>query len=514
MILPGIKRRKESEKNFSLRLLVFLAFFLMVGVLVCTPLAIAQEDAIKKDTKQLHTYSLEEVVMAALKQNPELWQAELEVGQADARLLAERGATELQGFIEPVFAAGSLRKLQWAEKAIIDKDLRTAAVDELSWEGGIRVGFSKPLPTGGLFSLRIDWALARGFGGGHLGSELYLGDLSSEITWRQPLGRETKSMDPWWKIEQAEDTYTKAKLAKDASTRDVIIEVTDRFFEVVQAQEQLEVALQALDSVEEQQRVVEDKVSRGMGGAVDLRTAEIEVATASHAVSESRRRLDLARHQLSHATGLSLSSMTRLLPPPPVTWDTTLDVAIARGLNSSAELKILEIELDSAKRVWRRARDETKPRFDTSISVDQSGAWRVGVDVTWSFWDGQTAEQGAEAAALELQKANARLETMTEETKLLIRGAHYEYLASKEKVELAELKFARAEEVLESTRRRYALRMATELEMMDVLNQLREAKAEQAVAVHDQTAAAIRMLVYTDQLIRVFPNMTWGQESN
>ena len=59
------------------------------------------------------------------------------------------------------------------------------------------------------------------------------------------------------------------------------------------------------------------------------------------------------------------------------------------------------------------------------------------------------------------------------------------------------------------TRRRYGLRMTTELEMMKALNELRAAKAEQAAALYSRSLAAIRLFIHTDQAIRIFPNISW-----
>ena len=484
---------------------------LMVGVFCAQPV-LAKDDVLDK-TGVLHTYTLEEVVLAGLRQNPSLRLANLQVSQAQARLQAEQGATELQGFVGPLLGAGSLKRLEWAEKVVkaSDEDLWKSAADEIAWEGGMRVGFSKFISSGGEFVLSLEWGAAGGLDDGLLGEDVYTSSLSSEMVWTQPLLRHPDLTNPWWGIKVASDAHDKTKLAREGATQDAIVKVTELFFETVEAQEQRDVALQALEAIQEQTRVIEGKVSRGMGGPLDLRAAEIEMATARHAVAQSRRRLDLARRQLSQATGLSLGGMSRLLPPPPVTFNTSLDVTMSKALSDSTQLRVQAIELDAARRAWRKAQQESKPRFDTSLSVNHTGAWRVGLDVTWSFWDGHAAKKRGEAAALELQKSMAQLERLTEDTKLAVRREYYEYLDSEEQMELAELCLARVEESLETTRRRYGLRMATELEMMNALNQLREAKAEQAAASYLRTSAAIRLLTRTDQLIRVFPNMIWGQ---
>ena len=187
----------------------------------------------------------------------------------------------------------------------------------------------------------------------------------------------------------------------------------------------------------------------------------------------------------------------------------TLDATIARALNDSAALKAQEIELNAARRSWKRPRQRPGQR-GYSVAVDQSGAWRIGVEVTGPFGMGMPPNSVAKLPP-RAAKGYYRLETMTEDTKLAIRQEYYEYLTAEERVELAELHLARVEEMLDITRQRYGLRMATELEMMDSLNQLREAKAQQARATYHRTVAAIRLLARTDQLIRVFPNIGWGQ---
>ena len=124
----------------------------------------------------------------------------------------------------------------------------------------------------------------------------------------------------------------------------------------MKAQEDLDVALEILESVQEQNRLVQERVSRGMGGPLDLRTAELELAAAQHGVSHSRRRADfLAKQQLMQATGLSLSRITRLVPPPPITRDSNSEVAVARALEASTDLKALKIDIDAARRAWRKA---------------------------------------------------------------------------------------------------------------------------------------------------------------
>ena len=480
--------------------------------LFCTQPIFALEGELGK-AGALSTYTLEEVVLAGLKENPTLRLANLEVSQAHAWLEAERGATELQGFIGPVVGGGSLNRLEWAEKAIkpIDGDLWEEAAHEIAWEGGMRLGFSKPIATGGEFVLGLRWGAAGGVGDGLLGEEVYTFDLSSEMTWTQPLLRQPDLSDPWWSIQRANDAHDKSKLARESETQHTIVMVTELFFDVVRAEEQLDIALQSLEAIGEQARAVEGRVSRGMGGSLDLKAMDIEVALARHAVSQSRRSLDLARRQLSQATGLNIGVMSRLLPPPPVVFDTPLDATVVKALTDSVQLRALTIDMDAARQAWRKAQQDSKPRVNTSLSINETGAWCVGVDVTWSFWDGHQARKRGEAAAMELQKSMTQLERLTEDTKLAIRREYYDYLDSDEQVELADLRLARVEDLLETTRRRYGLRMATELEMMDALNQLREAKAERATAVYRRTVAAIRLLARTDQLIRVFPNMVWGQ---
>ena len=484
---------------------------LIIAAAAGMELALASQEAQEQEKSVLRTYSLEDVVIAALKENTSLRQAEMGVEEAHARLLAELGTAELRGFFQPLLRAGSLKRLELADRAISDESLRNEAADDNAGEGGLRLGFTKAIASGGRFALELDWGAVQGMGSSVLGDETYTVALRSSMTWEQPLGRDPQTLEPWWTIQAAEDAYAKAKLARDAAGRQVILRTSELFVEAVKAQEDLDVALEILESVQEQNRLVQERVSRGMGGPLDLRTAELELAAAQHGVSHSRRRADLAKQQLMQATGLSLSRITRLVPPPPITWDSNSEAAVARALEASTDLKALKIDIDAARRAWRKAQQETWPQVNSSASIDETGAWRVGVEATWYFWDGEEGAQRVEAAALRFQRAAAELENMTEAARLDVLRLYYDYLDGDERVQLAELEVARAAELLEMTRRRYGLRMTTELEMMKALNELRAAKAEHSAAMYNRSLAAIRLFIHTDQVIRVFPNISWGQ---
>ncbi len=510
MIVPNTREAGAKVRRCGRLVLLIGLCIAMAAAAARAETVLPLEEMEEQARGTLHTYSLEDTVMAALKQNSGLRQAEMDVEQAYARLLAERGTAELKGFLRPVLGAGSLSRLELAERAV-SQEKRDEAVGDNAWEGGVQLGFSKAVPSGGRFALELDWGAVQGLSSPTLGEDTYTTDLISRMTWDQPLGRDPRTMEPWWSIQAAEDAYAKAKLARDAAGRQVILRVTELFFEAVKAQENLDVALEILESVQEQNRLIQERVSRGMGGPLDLRTAEIELAAALYGVSQSRRRVDLARRQLMQATGLSLSRMSRLVPPPPITWDATMEVTIAKVLEANLGLKALEIDMDAARRAWRKAQQETRPQVNSSFSINQSGEWRVGVEAAWYFWDGAEAAKRLEAATARLQRAAADLEAAAEAARLDALRLYYEYLDGGERLQLAELEVARAMEMLEMTRRRYGLRMTTELEMMKALNELRAAKAEQAAAVYKRTMAAVQLYVETGQVSRVFPNISWEQ---
>ena len=82
---------------------------------------------------------------------------------------------------------------------------------------GLKLGFSKAIPSGRAFSLELDWGVVQGLSSPTLGEEAYTTDLSSRMTWEQPLGRDPKTMEPWWSIQAAEDAYNKAKPSQGCS---------------------------------------------------------------------------------------------------------------------------------------------------------------------------------------------------------------------------------------------------------------------------------------------------------
>ena len=192
-------REIRAKKRLYGRLGLLIGLCLLVAAAAARVETVFASQEIEERSKgALYTYSLEDTVIAALKQNSSLRQAEMEVEQTYAMLLAQRGTAELQGFLQPVVRAGSLSRLELADRAVSDEKRRDEAAHDNAWEGGLKLGFSKAIPSGGRFLLELDWGVVQGLSSPTLGEEAYTTDLSSRMTWEQPLGRDPKTMEPWW----------------------------------------------------------------------------------------------------------------------------------------------------------------------------------------------------------------------------------------------------------------------------------------------------------------------------
>ena len=77
---------------------------LIIAAAAGMELALASQEAQEQEKSVLRTYSLKDVVIAALKENTSLRQAEMGVEEAHARLLAELGTAGTAGVLSAAAA--------------------------------------------------------------------------------------------------------------------------------------------------------------------------------------------------------------------------------------------------------------------------------------------------------------------------------------------------------------------------------------------------------------------------
>jgi multidrug efflux system outer membrane protein len=241
--------------------------------------------------------------------------------------------------------------------------------------------------------------------------------------WSASLGTTAYEVDLFGRVRslnrQALENYFATAEAQRAAQISLVAEVSDEYFALREAEEQLKLARQTLTAVRESYDLNKATFDAGASSELDLRTAEGQVETAKINVLTYERQIAQAKNYLTLLIGEPLPSD---LPAPRPFNDTNLVAEIPAGLPSELVQRrpdILEAEhtLKAANANIGAARAAFFPTITMTASIGSTssqlaklfgsgtGVWSFAPQITVPIFTG-----GQNKADLDAAKVSARIE--------------------------------------------------------------------------------------------------------
>jgi multidrug efflux system outer membrane protein len=241
--------------------------------------------------------------------------------------------------------------------------------------------------------------------------------------WSASLGTTAYEVDLFGRVRslnrQALENYFATAEAQRAAQISLVAEVSDEYFALREAEEQLKLARQTLTAVRESYDLNKATFDAGASSELDLRTAEGQVETAKINVLTYERQIAQAKNYLTLLIGEPLPSD---LPAPRPFNDTNLVAEIPAGLPSELVQRrpdILEAEhtLKAANANIGAARAAFFPTITMTASIgltssqlaklfgSGTGVWSFAPQITVPIFTG-----GQNKADLDAAKLSARIE--------------------------------------------------------------------------------------------------------
>ncbi len=299
-----------------------------------------------------------------------------------------------------------------------NRDLRVAILNVEQSRAQYRVTRSASFPTvdaSGSYTRASSSAVGFPIGGG-----------PSSFTyeqWSASLGTTAYEVDLWGRVRslnrQALEKYFATAEGERTAQISLVSEVASQYYQLRQAQEQIQLAQETLEAVQESYNLNKATFEAGASNELDLRTAEGQVQTAKINLLAYQRQLALSLDALALLLGQPLPSD---LPPVRSFNDTNLLAAIPPGLPSEllqrrpdilqAEhtLKAANADIGVARAAFFPAITLTASLGSSSSQLSQlfgagTGVWSFSPQVTLPIF---TA--GYNRANLESAKVGRRIE--------------------------------------------------------------------------------------------------------
>lgn len=454
--------------------------------------------------------SIEEAIAIALERNPDLWVSRSSYRQNVFGAEGARGIFDLQ--LGAIVSTG-------------ESDAPTPVVVEgvpvLTTESGVwNFNLSQLTPFGGVAS--IDWSNSR------LETNSLNVDVNPSFDSNVTLGFTQPLLDGFGReVTRNEILVAQQNQAIGRSTFEqqvifTVQEVSNAYWGLVEAREQLEVAEEALGLAEELHSQNQIRVDVGTLAPLELVQSEAGVATQREAIITARTAVGDAADQLRLLLNLDQGPlwMADLVPETepdmePVAVD--LDAAITAALSERAELTAAEAELERARLDATLARSLARPTLDLDLSYDLSGlggdillrdedgniidvipggyddaldqvtgrdfeGWRVGLEFAVPLQNRDARARRA-SADLALDSEEIQLHGLRQEIATEVRTAARNLDSAWEQVESARASRRLQERSLEAEQKRFDNGMSTSFQVLQVQNELTAARSREVSAI-------------------------------
>ncbi len=325
----------------------------------------------------------------------------------------------------------------------------------------------------------------------------------STLSLRQPL----LNMEAVASYRQGQAQANLGRARFTGQSQELLIRLTEAYFDTLLAQHQLGLAQTQLHSLAELKLVNEQMLIKGQGTTTDVLETQSRHALAQARIIEAQDELDVARLKLESIVGTEATQLHDLSEffkadaihlPGLEDWRTL-------ALDRNAELVTQRHALRSGKEEIRKSFAGHAPRVDlvASISRNKSASFvtfdrtaeiaSIGVEVSLPLFAGGRVVATTDQAKANYARAEAELDATVDAVLVELRKQHQLVLSSVKRIESLELAVKSAKLLVHATEKSIRGGIRINLDLLDAQKQLFNSQVELAEAKYNFLLAYLRL---------------------
>lgn len=311
----------------------------------------------------------------------------------------------------------------------------------------------------------------------------------------------------WAGVEQGRLQAEQAGIALRRAEQDLILRAAQAYFEVLKAEA-------ALAVVKAQQAAIAEQLAQARLGF------EVGVATITD-THEAQARFDLTQAQeieAANAVEVRRSALEKIIQTPlpalavwsasaalPAVGDKAPADWIRQAIDAGLPVRLAQIDEQIAREGVGRVRADDRPKVNLSASfsdsrnsylsagtIDTQSA-KLGVDLTWSLYDGGRTGAGVREAQAGLDKAHFELEERRRQAGLEAREAHLGLISGLARVKALEAAVSSSQLQIQSTRTGLEVGIRTRVDVLNAQQQLAAARKDLDAARYDLLLTGLKL---------------------
>jgi outer membrane protein len=343
------------------------------------------------------------------------------------------------------------------------------------------------------------------------GSNFGSNTLGASLDARQPLFNRSNDAT----IAQAERTIESSTADLDIAEQDLMLRVSQAYFDVLGAQDTLQTTRANKTAIAEQLASAKRNFEVGTATITDTREAQarFDLATAQEIAAEND--LLTKRIALDQLVGRSNVEPRQLAVPValPSTASIPVDELVNRAVDEHPTVRRAQVAYDVARLETEKARAQALPTVDAvaslqggrgTIAADVTGlnsAASVGVQINMPLYTGGAVQNRVRETIVLEERSRNDLESARRTVTQTTRQAYATVQSSAAQVKALEAAEASSQLALEATQLGYRVGIRVNVDVLNAQSQLYQTKRDLARARYDLLLATLRLRQASGRLV-------------
>ena len=306
-------------------------------------------------------------------------------------------------------------------------------------------------------------------------------------------------------IRQAEEQERSDELAVETQFETIRLNVATDYYNLQQTDEQVRIALSAVQNSEASLRDAEALERAGVGTRFDVLRSQVNLANSQQDLTNARSQQAIARRQL--ATRISLPQGINISAADPVQlaglWNPTLEQSIVLAFQNRSELQQQLAQRNIGEQQRRQALSSLGPQvslvasyslldqFNDNISV--TDGYSLGVRASLNLYDGGAAVARADQAKANIAIAETQFAEQRNQIRFQVEQAYSTQQSNLENVQTSNTALEQAREALRLARLRFQAGVGTQTDVINSENDLTRAEGNRVTAILNYNRALAQL---------------------
>jgi len=296
------------------------------------------------------------------------------------------------------------------------------------------------------------------------------------------------------KISEQETRYEASLYDNERLKQEILYEVSQAYFRVLESQKIENIVRQSLSTLEEQRRVSQDFYGQGLIHQNDLLLIDVQVAQREQDLIQASHNVAISIARLNRLMGFQIDAPTEIEDIlAEISWKANLETCLKEAKECHPELISLQIQIKAACYAYKAEKGALYPSIyaftDYSTTNDYTFPYTHGLDagigIEINLFDGGTTWAKIRRREKEYLELQYRYKGVEEDLELTVRTAYYQAIAASNKIPLALKGIQVSEENLKITQDQFGEGFITTYDLLNDEERLAQARSNYWQALYD-----------------------------